>query len=469
MDPADLSQPRSWRGRWWVPSEPEAPAAGVLSYRPDSGLELILIGGFSAPQWEHFRTAHDQGRGWDGILYGDAGGYKITLFDCVATTSLARGMDFFAGEVTEQTFMATEALVGVHLASRDEPSLQGVEFAMQGLANWAPPDGLELQVQLDHRHRPIGSRATHEAIPDATAETTDGRVSLRRSWTMPQRVVTRKGAEITLAVYPALRWSPRQGAVSLREALRRVRKLSACVAFAHAAALPLIWVRFPTEIGNQYIDYYAHYASVASQVDPPKALLYTSQDLGFAETLRAWDDVWDRFEHPLNIVADAWSEGRATAESNAILAVIAAEVFHQALNEPPPMSREERKRLVALLQAAVEPERREWVANIVPRGHSLKQRLDRLAARLNGPVGRMLLPSPEKWAKTARKVRNDIGHGGHTSESFEVVIALGVVTRAVIMVNALIEMDFSEEHILDVLRRNPELVHAHQAALEYLR
>jgi len=230
-----------------------------------------------------------------------------------------------------------------------------------------------------------------------------------------------------------------------------------------------MWVRFPIETGNQYIDYYAHYASVASQLDPPKDLLYTSQDLGFAETLRAWDDVWDRFEHPLNIIADAWSEGRSTAESNAILAVIAAEVFHQALREPPPMSREERRSIVARLQSAVEPERREWVANIVPRGHSLKQRLDRLAARLDGPVGRMLLPQAAEWAKTARRVRNDIGHGGHTSESFDVVIALGVVTRAVIMLNTLIEMDFSEEHILDVLRRNPRLVHACQEANQHFR
>lgn len=459
MGPADLSQPQSWRGKFWLPATPEEPATGILSYRPDSGLELVLVGGFGPAQWDSF---HDAGSepAWDSTIHGEAGGDDITLFGCIATNSLARGMDFFTGGVTEQTFLAHEAIVGAHLDSRDEGVLLGVEFAMQGLAQWAPPDGLELRVKLDYRYRPIGAEATHAATPDTKAQVSDGEVSLRRSWRMPRRAITRKGAAINLAVHPSLRWVPREGRVSLEEALARVQKLSACVAFANAASLPLIWVRFPTRIGNEYIDYYAHYASVTTEVDVPADPLFTSEVLGFSQTLEAWDAVWDRFQHPLNIVLNAWSTGRSTVEANAILTVIAAEVFHQALEEPPPMSTDERNRLVKSLQNAVEPGRREWVSNIVPRGHSLKQRLDRLAARLEGPVGRAILPAPQKWSRSARQVRNDIGHGGHTSEPFEVLVAVADVTRAVIIINLLAEMDFSEEHVLDLLRRNPRLARA---------
>jgi|GEM_PF-5156185 len=46
MDKPLLSELRTWRGYWWPPGEEDKAMPGTLTYRPDEGLVLDLIGGW---------------------------------------------------------------------------------------------------------------------------------------------------------------------------------------------------------------------------------------------------------------------------------------------------------------------------------------------------------------------------------------------------------------------------------------
>ena len=41
-----LDERRTWTGHWWLPGTPDESNAGFLTYDPESGLELTLVGGF---------------------------------------------------------------------------------------------------------------------------------------------------------------------------------------------------------------------------------------------------------------------------------------------------------------------------------------------------------------------------------------------------------------------------------------
>lgn len=41
-----LREEQTWRGHWWLPEDPSNHHAGFMTYRPGSGVELILVGGF---------------------------------------------------------------------------------------------------------------------------------------------------------------------------------------------------------------------------------------------------------------------------------------------------------------------------------------------------------------------------------------------------------------------------------------
>lgn len=47
MDKYLLSDSHEWSGHWWLPSAPDDRVAGVLSFDPEDGLTLRLIGGWA--------------------------------------------------------------------------------------------------------------------------------------------------------------------------------------------------------------------------------------------------------------------------------------------------------------------------------------------------------------------------------------------------------------------------------------
>jgi hypothetical protein len=46
-----LSSEDTWRGQFWLPDKPEDVQRGILTYTPDEGVHLTLIGGFDDSEW----------------------------------------------------------------------------------------------------------------------------------------------------------------------------------------------------------------------------------------------------------------------------------------------------------------------------------------------------------------------------------------------------------------------------------
>jgi hypothetical protein len=127
-----LSRPAEWRGRFW-PAEDQAQARpGVLSYTPDTGIRLNLIGGFNDATWVPAPAGVGQvlttpTREWP-VVHGAAANMPITLLDCIFQRGSRKG---FSPELDEQEIRAERALINIHLSGECSPSFTGIAIELE--------------------------------------------------------------------------------------------------------------------------------------------------------------------------------------------------------------------------------------------------------------------------------------------------------------------------------------------------
>lgn len=258
---------------------------------------------------------------------------------------------------------------------------------------------------------------------------------------------------------------------SLTEVVRYIRAIQDLLALATGRGPALLWAtlylprpdRGQPEIStNRSQEVHAYFQQRGSGDPDTKAveaweMVFTLADIPFEELLPRWWHVREQFQAPCNILIGARYTTEPYVETSVITAVAAAEAFHKALNEAPPISQEELDDLIRRAVDAMPDDRKDWIKAVIPRGHSLKQRLDQLAQRLPDSCRELLLPAPQVWARAASRARNDLSHSGKSSADAGSLYTVMRVTRAVVLINILVELGMPEDRILKALTDNREL------------
>ena len=118
MDEGYLSAQSQWQGRFWLPGQEDADQRGILTYVPDEGVRLALIGGFDDAEWlpgsrPGTRVLSERTRNWR-VIHGTVGSANVTLLDCVVqrSTSYLTGASVSRGgtSVVQQEIRAERLL-----------------------------------------------------------------------------------------------------------------------------------------------------------------------------------------------------------------------------------------------------------------------------------------------------------------------------------------------------------------------
>nr|WP_276124521.1 HEPN domain-containing protein [Corynebacterium lactis] len=195
--------------------------------------------------------------------------------------------------------------------------------------------------------------------------------------------------------------------------------------------------------------------------------MFTLKDADFANTVTAWWQVRERFRASCAIIVGEFYEPGGFLELKLITSVVAAESFHGALNEIPAISKEDALKRLDAARNVLSDEDWAWLSSFVPHGFSLRDRLLSLSRRLPVDVRKQLLPDEEKWARSTKKARNDLSHSAHTSISPHTLYAIVRITRAVIIMNILLELGISEERLVEALKYHRTMSRACELAHEY--
>lgn len=131
-------------GLWWTPEAPERKISGTLSYDPEDGLRLSLIGVLS--NTDVFQSSEE----FDVILGMPSNGQPITLLNCFVSQSNMG----FPGFATE-TLFAHASLSGHHFPDRSSVTLKTVQVELSGLDEWCSFDGFTLSWSNESPFRTI--------------------------------------------------------------------------------------------------------------------------------------------------------------------------------------------------------------------------------------------------------------------------------------------------------------------------
>jgi hypothetical protein len=156
-------------GYWWLPSTPESKIAGTLTYTPQEGPHLTLLGAFSpiSAPFGHFPLIHGECADTPG------GGALVTLESCASLASTFRS----SGHDTQELSVARAYIGG--LLTKPGASFSRADVQLTTLRGWLPITGLEYsRPTADH------FQATYKRPEKLTVETADARLVVGFLWNM---------------------------------------------------------------------------------------------------------------------------------------------------------------------------------------------------------------------------------------------------------------------------------------------
>ncbi|WBQ06822.1 hypothetical protein [Kribbella sp. CA-293567] len=133
-------------GNWWLPGKSEDPVAGRLTFDPESGIELALVGTLTS----HKKTVLEDGStvtelsestlgGDHDFVHGFNGKESYTLIDCFT----AKSSTTFPSMYGEEVIRANSMVKGAHFAGEGPMDAEGFTIRTKYLAHWMDTPGFE--------------------------------------------------------------------------------------------------------------------------------------------------------------------------------------------------------------------------------------------------------------------------------------------------------------------------------------
>nr|WP_162933297.1 hypothetical protein [Corynebacterium lactis] len=240
-----LHETREWKGQWWIPEDPENIHSGILTYSPELGLELVLIGGFidkARKQVGPNTWTIDTSKSDFPVIHGAAGGKRITLFDAFPKHTASYGTDALNGP-SEQTISASTALVGIHAKSPDDECFVRADVAIEDLEGWSATYAINRVIPFDNqRNRPTGAGTVKLEMPeDLEANLGLAKITLTHQQLLPTIDYMRVGSRGRVQHTPILKVET-DATVCLETLLEYISALQDLLALATGRECAVLWM-----------------------------------------------------------------------------------------------------------------------------------------------------------------------------------------------------------------------------------
>lgn len=455
---------------------------GTLTYHPEDGLALELIGGWDAEIRKEVAPGVfdilEGGRRWP-LLHGLAENRDITLLDCVPIHTMARNF----GPPEKQTIQVRMTLSGIHLDTEDQAIFTERHVAVEDLTMWSHTSVLSGTVGREG-WRPDGTGSiVAQPVEDATATVNGVATSLVHEHTLPYFESTRDGTVARMRETRYIRFRPPEP-WALATAQKQAKMVQDLLSLALHRSCGLLWLRLkiPPEERDYPEDYPVHdrdvdvYAVHTVPAEPSAnavkhhQALFTCEHLPFEDIWPRWSEVHERCVRASDMILGLRYAPARFIEGRFLTATGAAEVLHRALGEvQPPIPKDEFSELRRKLLDHTPESHRDWVKEKLRNDVSLKERLQDLAGLPDSEAMKRLVPDVERWATVTTQARNDLTHEGYTRrQSIDEVIAAVKVTSAVVVMNILQALGVPNERQREIVNENPEFRQTAQQARDDL-
>ena len=501
----DLSEIEEWFGYLWPPGQMQQLATpGHVSYRPEDGLRVRLIGGFDV---YNLRAIH-----------GTFERVPITLVDCIATSTQKQSV--IQSITIRQDIEPQLLLYGITLTDPAEPCFKAVDIEIENLSRWSADQDMTLKFEYDDRlapsdqddqpsvgrirrtlrtvfrrhppevNQPVQTMPTGYAswgvegkpIDERRAQMDDMTAELRRSRVLPNWDEHRDRTVGRIAARSVLRFSSTRSrtADEWQEVARMAQDLLSLATFSTCAVLRETLITDEAKLASDNtarsdVHLYAKQLVKGAPNEPamePWAMLFNLSDIDFGVLLPQWSKVRDMLRPTCNMVLGLKYIPEGYLETKLLTVAGAAEVMEGALarglNRPLPVPKARYKVLREELLCLAPEEYRDWLDKKLYNAPSLQDKLKLLAGQLDRQITDRLLPNIDLWAQRTAKARNDLAHRGESQRVPPLEMsAIVSVTVAVVVICLISQLGIPTSRILQALEQHPELRYAPDLARRY--
>lgn len=135
-------EPFRCKGQWWLPEKPEERVSGTLTYVPQEGASLELIGSFTSS------LATLTGSFAPEIVLGESDQGLVTLHDCIQT-------QFTMGSANSSNFKVRNVLLGYHFSSESDIRFEKLFVRYSSLDEWINRSGFDRKVLVENVRPPL--------------------------------------------------------------------------------------------------------------------------------------------------------------------------------------------------------------------------------------------------------------------------------------------------------------------------
>lgn len=438
----DLSTEQSWRGRFWLPGQPDREQRGVLTYDPYQGITLSLVGGFDDGRWKQLSPgayAMREGSGQFLVIHGRVGAKPVSLLDCRVSASRSSG--FFQPD--EQEVRIGRTLMGVFLGDPDAEAFSELTIELENLTRWDHREDIMFHLDRDPS-LPQGAKwkVAVDPVEPLTVTVDDLTIELGRRYVTPSGDVRRDGLDVStfVASYLTIKSSQPKSITQWGESAKQFQDLLTLAMDGPCAVLSETLT--PSEAlrnddkaeARDEVALYARRINVgdpgAPSVEAREAFFtLATGGVDFHTLIPRWVSVNNRFRATCDMILGLRYVTGAYLQTQLITAVAAAEAMHAAMDFDPPMPNSEFKALKRSLVGAVPDDLRQWLREkLGSNKHTLVRQLTDLAAIPDQEVMRSLVPNVDAWATATKNERNPVAHGGDISADVPLLSAITTVT-----------------------------------------
>jgi len=448
-----------YKGIWWLPDKDEETIAGTLSFDPNEGTVLDLMGSF--------QKIGDANRIFDPeiILGSVSGGKDVTLYECFRTKSTVN-----SGGLSTSSFNIDEAFIGVHFKEKEDIRFRKLSINYSYLDEWVNISGFDLQHFFNKKEVVIKYKQP-ESIRANIGENYKISIDIRATGRISS--IMQKEASIKERTYITVEALQEE---SYDEYLRIVRQIQTFLSLGIMEPVNPLTVQGTTEMNKQVMKGKAYYPPVEIYHrlrDIPKVpkrllrfdMLFTFKDISdkFEVLLKNWFDKMDLLEPVYDLYFGSLYNPRMHLAHQFLNAIHAIESYHRRIRHGKYLLdadyEEIRGVLVEAIPADAKKEFRDSLKSRIEFGNelSLRTRLKQIIDK-HRVVFTELIGDKNIFVNTAVDTRNYYVHWlKERKESVATGRDLFYLTqkmRILLEISLLTELGFRTEEIKNLLPRS---------------
>ncbi|MGY6462796.1 ApeA N-terminal domain 1-containing protein [Corynebacterium sp. UMB8791] len=477
------TEQKSWNGVWYLPGSSER-HHGTLTYSPEDSFQLIIFSeGFESPFVELdvppkiFKGSEqarvigirDKSQPYDAV-YGEADGKEVTLlgvFDGGHTTKYSAG-----GESSEATYYPGLMLIGAHIPSKRAKILTRLDVSFDYLSYWLNDMGwLDVVLkttEADPTYHEYFVRARVPGPPGPVAGLVINKevaLTIGFQGVLPSLSTSAYGFQARSRIEAFTKFVAIDEPVELDDFLAEVAKVEALLTIcmdrpckAHAFGCELEFEGRKRQV-DLLVPRVGRVVPENERTHRMKELVRCSEENSFVDLFRKWFALYSR-NPAIGVIGGFLNEASGQPlEPSVVMALALVESFHKT---------HVGKKSKDLLPETVKHSKKIGRWHDGKQATTFQRALD-LYFRLPEAVQKELLPTPDCWAKALSDARNDISHEAVLKKRSGLeAFAAAKMAVSVVTIHLLMELNVSEQDILDLFQRSNSLAKARNLVQKHL-